>query len=178
MNTFTFTNMVKFDYSFPNVDSTTRKIIYDIIYDKNNIQHFGGGFGDGSNNSGSMYVSHETALFLQDKLKQFGIVKLLNNYQQWIDHMDHPNQLPEWEQLWDILKLNLKQDKFEWVETTKNMFEQMLEALPPAYIENSKFAMGEPFSTDKNGNVVFICFKQVNNQFFAQLNTIDFIKNN
>jgi hypothetical protein len=74
-NTFEFTPMVRFDYSFPNVDAKTRLKIYDAIYDRN-IQTYSGGGGDGSNNSGVKYIPASEVEGLRQRLAAFGFVEV------------------------------------------------------------------------------------------------------
>lgn len=67
--------MVRFDYSFPNVDAETRRKIYDVIFDRN-IQTYSGGGGDGSNNSGIKYIPASEVEGLRQRLAAFGLVEV------------------------------------------------------------------------------------------------------
>lgn len=67
-------SMVRLSYSFPDVDDKTRKRIYDVIY-RNDLREnqFGGGYGDGSNNSGTLYLPEADARNMAAELEKLGL---------------------------------------------------------------------------------------------------------
>lgn len=73
---FQFTPMVRVDYSFPDVDQKTRTRIYNIIHDMNLTRYRGGG-GDGSTNSGVMYVPAEEVDGLRQRLTEAGMKEIV-----------------------------------------------------------------------------------------------------
>lgn len=78
----------------------------------------------------------------------------------------------EWDQLWNKLKENYYQNNNQWTETTKSMFYEMLGVLPPEFMKNGLFVVGEAWKHDNDGFPVFATFKQKNNQFFAKYATL------
>jgi hypothetical protein len=75
LNTFEFTPMVRVDYSFPDVDDKTRRKIYDVIFD-GEIKRYRGGGGDGSTNSGVMYVPADQVEGIRQRLVAFGLTEV------------------------------------------------------------------------------------------------------
>lgn len=73
-NTFNFSPMVRFSYSFPDVDQQHRTKIYNIIHDMN-VKRFRGGYGDGSDNSGSFYIPESEVENLRQRLLVEGLVE-------------------------------------------------------------------------------------------------------
>lgn len=72
MNSFEITPLVRVDYSFPNVDHETRSKIYDVIFDRE-IEIIRGGGGDGSTNSGVMYIAPHELDALRKRLESLGL---------------------------------------------------------------------------------------------------------
>ena len=73
-NVFSFTPMIRVDYSFPNVDEKQRSKIYDVIFDPDlSVKKFRGGGGDGSNNSGVMYIPVDEVDKLRQRLSELGL---------------------------------------------------------------------------------------------------------
>lgn len=79
MNKFSFTPMVRFDYSFPDVDDKTRRKIYEVIFDPKYALLPGGG-GDGSNNSGVKYVTAEMAEEIRGRLVALGLIEVQSDF--------------------------------------------------------------------------------------------------
>ena len=89
--------------------------------------------------------------------------------------MQHLNAIEskplEWQELWDAMDANPGQ----WVPTTADMYDEMLNVLPPALWIGSGFLVGEPQRHDNSGRPVFAAFIESNGSFFAQyLNGPDF----
>ncbi len=76
-STFQLTQMVRLDYSFPDVDDKTRSKIYDILHDRKYVRFRGGG-GDGSNNSGVSYLTLADALELRERLSEAGLIETIS----------------------------------------------------------------------------------------------------
>ena len=75
---------------------------------------------------------------------------------------------PVWGELWDALQ----ETPAKWVETTEEMYWEMLEALPPKRQDAQKFLVGEAHHTDAHGVDVHACFKEHNGRFFARYATL------
>ena len=78
------------------------------------------------------------------------------------------NDKLEWQALWDAMDLN----PAEWIPTTKAMYWEMLEVLPPEIMSHTAFLVGEASSHNRDGKAVYSCFKQVNDDYFAKHLTV------
>jgi hypothetical protein len=65
----------------------------------------------------------------------------------------------------------MRQDPSKWVETTDEMYYEMLTVLPPARFTQRSFLMGDPFRTDSDGNKVYACFEYRQGGYFARFMT-------
>jgi hypothetical protein len=75
----------------------------------------------------------------------------------------------EWQPLWDAMDAA----PFEWIETTGEMFWQMLECLPPRAQRRGAFLVGEPKTHNENGQAVHACFNErADGRFFARHMTV------
>ena len=83
------------------------------------------------------------------------------------------NEKLEWKELWDAMDTNLDQ----WIPTTKAMYWEMLEVLPPEIMSQTAFLVGEASRHNKDGKAVYSCFKQVNDDYFAKNLTVAEFKN-
>jgi hypothetical protein len=54
-----------------------------------------------------------------------------------------------------------------WRETTESVYQEMLNILPPAYLEADLFMMGEPYSHNASGEAIFSIFKACGDRYFA-----------
>ncbi|OAM91893.1 hypothetical protein AW736_26295 [Termitidicoccus mucosus] len=54
-----------------------------------------------------------------------------------------------------------------WRETTESVYHEMLNILPPAYLEADMFMLGEPYSHNANGEAVFSIFMAREGHYFA-----------
>jgi len=79
----------------------------------------------------------------------------------------------EWKELWDAMDLNPDQ----WIPTTKKMYWEMLEVLPPEIMSQTAFLVGEASRHNKDGKAVYSCFKQENDDYFAKNLTVAEFKN-
>lgn len=77
------------------------------------------------------------------------------------------NQPLEWQQLWDAMEANPDQ----WIETTQNMYFEMLCVLPPTIMRNDNFLVGEPLR-HVNGEAVYSCFTKFGDTYKARNLTI------
>lgn len=75
----------------------------------------------------------------------------------------------EWQPLWDAM--DAKPD--EWIETTKAMYLQMLEILPPRAQVGGTFLVGEPQRHNEEGKAVHACFMQSGASYHARYLTVE-----
>jgi len=69
---------------------------------------------------------------------------------------------------WLQSKAERQHSPIEWTETTEEKYFEMLEVLPPAYMGNGGFLVGEPYDHDAgNGQPRWTAFRQVGEKFFA-----------
>jgi hypothetical protein len=69
--------------------------------------------------------------------------------------MNTPPLTPlEWKPLWDAMDAA----PTEWIETTSDMYWQMLECLPPRAQRRGAFLVGEPLRHNDAGQAVHACF--------------------
>lgn len=54
-----------------------------------------------------------------------------------------------------------------WRETSQEVFDDMLGALPPAYMGPGSFAMGEPYTIDGKGRQIFTYFIERSGRCFG-----------
>lgn len=59
----------------------------------------------------------------------------------------------EWQELWDAMDAKPE----AWIETTEDMYHEMLGCLPPRAMWAGKFLVGEPLR-HVNGEAVHACF--------------------
>lgn len=69
-----------------------------------------------------------------------------------------------WAELWDAMK----ETPSAWIETTEQMYWDMLEVLPPVRMDNRKFLVGEADHHNSTGEPVYACFKKLGSKFFAR----------
>lgn len=74
----------------------------------------------------------------------------------------------EWQPLWDAMKA--KPDA--WIPTTENMYNEMLNVLPPRAWTGGAFLVGEAYTHNAEGYPVYACFKQVGNEYEARHMTL------
>ena len=74
------------------------------------------------------------------------------------------NQKLEWQALWDAMDANPS----EWIETTEEMYWQMLEVLPPEKMVGSNFMVGEPSRHNGKGEAVHACFTKFGDTYKAK----------
>ncbi len=65
-----------------------------------------------------------------------------------------------WLELWAEMRQNWENKSDAWVETTAEMFYDQLGAVYPVAMIPGAFVMGEPWSTDSEGNYVHAIFAQ------------------
>ena len=83
------------------------------------------------------------------------------------------NDKLEWHDLWDAMDANPDQ----WIPTTRAMYWEMMEVLPPEIMSQSAFLVGEATRHTKEDKAVYCCFKQVNDDYFAKNLTVAEFKN-
>jgi len=77
-----------------------------------------------------------------------------------------------WQPLWDAMEEN----PAAWIPTTKQMFWDMLEVLPPRLQASSAFLVGEAHHHDSEGRAVYACFCQTGDQYRAKYMTAEQFK--
>lgn len=74
----------------------------------------------------------------------------------------------EWSDLWDAMRKNPD----EWQPTTAEMYEEMLNVLPPIRWVGRRFLVGEPNHHNAQDEAVYACFKRWGNNYSAKYQTI------
>jgi hypothetical protein len=74
------------------------------------------------------------------------------------------NKPLEWKELWDAMDANPS----EWIPTTKDMYWEMLEVLPPHKMIGDNFLVGEPLRSNGKGEEVYSCFTKLGNTYKAK----------
>lgn len=73
-----------------------------------------------------------------------------------------------WDDLWDAMKA--KPDN--WHHTTADMYNDMLEILPPVRWRAGSFLVGEPYSHDRRtGEAIYACFQKRPSGYWARYMT-------
>jgi hypothetical protein len=72
-----------------------------------------------------------------------------------------------WQPLWDAMKADFEQQNDKWQRTTKEMYWEMLEVLPPHRMKLGAFLVGEAWSTFK-GEEVYACFSECGTSYYAK----------
>ena len=75
--------------------------------------------------------------------------------------------------LWDEIQSNYYSGNDEWVETTEEMFDEMLGAVPPVAMISTAFLMGEPWNHNDAGQAVYAAFKAKSGKCFAKYMTVN-----
>ena len=72
-----------------------------------------------------------------------------------------------WQPLWNAMRA----DCTNWVETTEEMYWDMLEVLPPLRMRRGAFLMSEANHSDEHGAEVYACFARKGDDYFARYMT-------
>ena len=75
----------------------------------------------------------------------------------------------EWFPLWAAMDANPS----EWIPTTKTMYLEMLECLPPRAQTSRAFLVGEPLRHNEHGKAIHACFRQLGGDYFARNLTVE-----
>jgi hypothetical protein len=75
----------------------------------------------------------------------------------------------EWAELWDAMDAQ----PGAWIPTTEDMFWAMLEALPPRAQRRRAFLVGEALRSNDEGQIVYSCFKNIGDEYFARNLTLE-----
>lgn len=70
----------------------------------------------------------------------------------------------EWDALWGAMKSNPE----AWIPTTENMYQEMLNALPPRAWRGGAFLVGEAANHNDHGEAVYTCFRKVGDNYVAR----------
>jgi hypothetical protein len=73
-----------------------------------------------------------------------------------------------WQSLWN----EMKNQPFQWVETTQEMYYEMLGCVPPIRQKGGFFMVGEPTSHNENGEALYAAFNKNNGRFYAKYLTL------
>jgi hypothetical protein len=79
------------------------------------------------------------------------------------------NQPLEWQALWDAMDANPD----TWIPTTKEMYWEMLEVLPPRKMIGNNFLVGEALRDDSEGFPVYSCFTKFGETYKARNMTLE-----
>lgn len=74
----------------------------------------------------------------------------------------------EWAELWDAMEATPE----AWIDTTEEMYWQMLEVLPPRKMARGAFLVGEPLRSNGEGESVYACFLRFGDTFKAKNLTV------
>ena len=85
-----------------------------------------------------------------------------------------PQSAPiEWSALWDVMRLF--ESHGTWVPTTRAMYHEMLNCLPPAASGPGCFLVGEPSHTSGiDGDTMYACFLFHQGNYYARYMTISY----
>ena len=78
----------------------------------------------------------------------------------------------EWAALWAAMDA-LPDD---WIRTTDNMYQNMLECVPPRAQAGARFLVGEAKTHNAEGKAVHACFKKDGDSYFAKHMTVEQFK--
>jgi len=73
-----------------------------------------------------------------------------------------------WQRLWDAMEAAPE----AWIETTEDMYWEMLGALPPAKMLGQNFLVGEPLRHNEKGEAVYSCFTKLGDTYKAKNLTV------
>jgi hypothetical protein len=79
------------------------------------------------------------------------------------------NKPLEWQALWNAMDANPD----AWIPTTKEMYWEMLEVLPPHKMIGQNFMVGEPLRHDAQGQAVHACFTKFGETYKARNMTLE-----
>jgi hypothetical protein len=82
------------------------------------------------------------------------------------------NKPLEWQALWDAMDANPN----AWIPTTKKMYWEMLEVLPPRKMIGNNFLVGEASRHNSEGYAVYSCFTQFGDTYKAKHMTLEQFK--
>ena len=85
-------------------------------------------------------------------------------FAQAVKELKRPRPPLEWRDLFDTMDAYPS----EWIETTEDMYFEMLECLPPRAMAKGAFMVGEPLRHGPDGAAIHACFKQKAGRFFAK----------
>jgi hypothetical protein len=78
-----------------------------------------------------------------------------------------------WGELWSAIKAN----PADWIETTKEMYWEMLGCVPPRAMAGGSFLVGEADNHNEQGESVHTCFRQQGAKYYAKNMTVAQFKN-
>ena len=74
--------------------------------------------------------------------------------------------------VWNELWAAMEETPSAWIETTEEMYWEMLEAVPPVKMTGRHFLVGEAHHHNEQGEAVYACFKKAGTRFFARYLTV------
>lgn len=111
---------------------------------------------------------------LKEKKEQEEQIKLENKY----SHISTPLLDLHNSKRWGRALELLKNDFSNIVESTEESYNHFLDSLPPIEFSVNGFIAGEPYMHYTNGECVFLCFKKIQDKFYAQYGTINEFRKN
>ena len=78
------------------------------------------------------------------------------------------NKPLEWKALWAAMDANPD----AWIETTKEMYWEMLEVVPPRKMIDQNFLVGEALRDNSEGYPIYSCFTQFGETYKAKNMTL------
>jgi hypothetical protein len=82
--------------------------------------------------------------------------------------IENKNTPKVWQELWN----EMKNQPSQWVETTEEMYFEMLGCLPPIRQKGGFFMVGEPTRHNAKGEAVYAAFNETDGRFYAKYLTL------
>jgi hypothetical protein len=86
--------------------------------------------------------------------------------------MQNTNKNSEGPKVWQSLWNEMKKQPFQWVETTEEMYFEMLGCVPPIRHKGTFFMVGEPTRHNAKGEALYAAFNKTNGRFYAKYLTL------
>ncbi len=80
--------------------------------------------------------------------------------------------LLEWSALWSAMEAAYRSGSTAWTATTADMYNEMLNALPPACYFSLGFCVGEAWNHNDKGEAVYAAFRRLGGEYEARYMTV------
>lgn len=78
-----------------------------------------------------------------------------------------------WNELWAEMKRLEESGSEKWVQTSSEMYHEMLNVLPPRFWQDTLFLVGEAHHDNQEGKTVYAGFVKKDGKFFARYLTVE-----